>query len=187
MKLVKLTLVLIAYLHLVGCASGAKMENMVFAGEQKTYSTELKENLALGEVSGGKKTNPAWTSEIDNESFSGAVKESLISQGLYSDNGKYQLEVKMLKVDQPLFGLDLKVTTHVQYVLTRVESGNVVFDETVIAPHTASVGEAFVAVKRLRLANEGSAQKNIEQLLDKLSALRIDSAGVSLSMTSVSN
>ena len=156
------------------------MENMVFHGDKKEYSGEIQENMGLGEVSGGKKTNPAWTSEIDNEAFSGAVKESLKSQGLYSDNGKYRLVIKMLKVDQPLFGLNLKVTTHVQYILTNADNGTVIFNDTVIAPHTAGVGDAFVAVKRLRLANEGSAQKNIEGLLNKLSGLRIQPQEISL-------
>lgn len=180
MKLVKFTFVLVVCAYLLGCASGAKMENMVFHGDQKEYSGEIQENMGLGEVSGGKKTNPAWTSEIDNEAFSGAVKESLISQGLYSANGKYRLEVSMLKVDQPIFGLDLEVTTYVRYILTSVDSGAVVFDETVIAPYTAGVGDAFVGVKRLRLANEGSAQKNIEGMLKKLSELRIEPKEISL-------
>ncbi len=180
MKFIRVTFVLIICSYLWGCASGAKMENMVFHGEQKEYSGEMKENLGLGEVSGGEKTNPAWTSEIDNEAFSGAVKKSLKSQGLYSDNGKYQLEVKMLKVDQPLFGLNLEVTTHVRYILSNTDNGSVVFDDTVIAPHTAGVGDAFAAVKRLRLANEGSAQKNIEGLLNKLTELRIELQGISL-------
>ncbi len=180
MKLIKFTFVAVVCSYLWGCASGAKMENMVYHGDKKAYSSEIQENMALGNVSGGKKTNPAWTSEIDNVAFSGAVKESLKSQGLYSENGKYRLEVKMLKVDQPLFGLDLEVTTHVQYILTRVDTGAVVFDETVVAPHTAGISDAFAAVKRLRLANEGSAQKNIEGLLNKLSELHIEKQEISL-------
>lgn len=156
------------------------MENMVFQGNQKEYTAEIQSNLALGEVSGGKKTNPAWTSEIDNDAFSGAVRESLRSQGLYSDDGKFQLQVEMLKVDQPLFGINFEVTTHVRYILSNSDSNAVVFDETVVTPHTAGVGDAVIGVKRLRLANEGSARKNIEGLLSKLSELRIGPTQVSL-------
>lgn len=180
MKIIKLAFVVVICSYLWGCASGAKMENMVFDGDQKEYSGEIQGNTGLGDVSGGQKTNPAWTSEIDNESFSGAVKESLRLQGLYSDNGNYRLDVKMIEVDQPLFGLNLEVTTHVQYLLTDVANGTVVFDETVVAPFTAGVGDAFVAVQRLRLANEGSAQKNIEGLLEKLSELDIKPEDISL-------
>lgn len=180
MKLIKLSIVLIGCICLLGCASGAKLDNMVFRGQQNSYAAELQGNLGLGEVSGGKKTNPAWTSEIDSDSFSGAVKESLISQGLYSDTGKFQLKVQMIKVEQPLFGFSMKVTTHVRYILSDVNSGEVVFDETVVTPHTAGASEAFTGVKRLRLANEDSAQKNIGELLRRLSELRIGLTQISL-------
>lgn len=179
-KIIKVTFALVISAYLWGCASGAKVENMVFQGDQKNYSVEIQQNMELGEVSGGKKTNPAWTSEIDNEAFSGAVKESLKSQGLYSDTGKYRLEVEMLKVDQPLFGFNMKVTTHVRYILTNTNSQVVVFDDTIIAPHTTSAGEAFAGVKRLRLANEGSARKNIEGLLNRLTELQIEPTQISL-------
>lgn len=79
----------------------------------------------------------------------------------------------MVKVDQPMFGLDMAVTTHVKYTLVDSASGAKVLEETVVAPHTATFGDAAVGVKRLRLANEGSGKKNIDQFLDKLAALKI--------------
>lgn len=178
MKFIKLTIMVFACAYLWGCASGAKMENMVFHGDQNEYVDEIKQNMSLGEVSGGKKTNPAWTSEIDNESFSGAVKESLKSQGLYSDNGNYSLKVQMLEVDQPMFGMSFEVTTHVQYILTDVRNGKVVLDEVVVAPYTATMSDAFLGATRLRLANEGAAKKNIEGLPEKLSELDIKASQV---------
>ncbi|MDB4000851.1 hypothetical protein N9451_00125 [bacterium] len=181
MKIIKYGLLVIISTYLLGCASGAQMENMVFQGEQKPYSAELNNNVVVDEVTGGKKTNPAWTSEIDNESFFGAVVGSLKSQGLYSDTGKYRLIVKMLKVEQPLFGLNLEVTTHVRYIVMRKSNNEVVFDDTIITPHTAGFDDAFAAVKRLRLANEGSANKNIEGLLEKLSQLNISANQISTS------
>lgn len=180
MRILNLVSVLFICSYLFGCASGAKMEDMVFQGPQKNYSDALQKNMEVAKVSGGEKTNPAWTSEISNEAFSEAVKNSLVSQGLYSPAGKYQLEVQMIKVDQPMFGLDFEVTTNVRYTLTNTITSKVVLDETVIAPHTATMGDAFAAVKRLRLANEGSANKNIENFLSKLSQLEIDPKEISL-------
>ncbi|GAB2196973.1 hypothetical protein [Sessilibacter sp. MAH4] len=180
MKLVKLLGVAFLCTYLWGCASGAKMQNMVYQGDQKEYSEEIQNNLNLGEVAGGKKTNPAWTSQIGNESFAGAVKESLKLQGLYSETGKYRLEVQMLKVEQPFIGIDFKVTTHVQYKLINIATGDVVFDETIVAPYTAGFGDAVIAATRLRLANEGSGKENIAGLLSKLSELNIGSEEVSL-------
>ncbi|BES70125.1 hypothetical protein RE428_11430 [Marinobacter nanhaiticus D15-8W] len=181
MLTVRSTIILAALAYLSGCASGAKMENMVYDGPLKQYDTHLADNMGLTKVSGGEETNPAWTSEIDDDAFSGALKESLTAQGLLSDNGRYQLEVVMVEVDQPMFGLDMAVTTHIKYILSDRENGNaVVMDETIAAQYTATLGDAFAAVKRLRLANEGSGKANITALLDKLSALQIDPGEISL-------
>ncbi|TBW57619.1 hypothetical protein EZI54_06140 [Marinobacter halodurans] len=174
-------MVLAAVLYLSGCASGAKMGNMVYDGPTKTFDTALESNVEVANVSGGEETNPAWTSEISNDSFAGALQQSLRNQGLLSGAGRYQLEARLLEVDQPVFGLDFEVSTHVKYVLTdRENNGAVVLDETIVAPYTATVGDAFVAIKRLRLANEGSGKANIAALLDKLSELQIQPGEISL-------
>ena len=55
-----------------------------------------------------------------------------------------------------------------------------VLNETVVAPYTATIGDAFAAIKRLRLANEGSGKANIQGLLDKLAELQIQPGDVSL-------
>ncbi|PKM04987.1 MAG: hypothetical protein CVV16_02235 [Gammaproteobacteria bacterium HGW-Gammaproteobacteria-6] len=180
MKAVKFTMLITACLYLFGCASGANVQQMTYHGAQKTYAEPLQNNIAVTSTTGGSGTNPLWTSEISNEAYSDALKRSLQSQGLLSDNGQYQLSVKMLKVEQPLFGLDMRVTTHVQYTLTDKATNSIVLDETVIAPYTATIGDAFVAVTRLRMANEGSGKKNIEGLLAKLSALQINPGDISM-------
>ena len=180
MKFVKIGLLVAAIVYLSGCASGAKIENMVYQGEQKTYPEELHNNVGLSNISGGQETNPLWTSEISNEAFYGALTSSLLAQGLLSDDGRYKLVVKMLSVDQPILGLDLEVTTRVQYILTDSTNNAVVLDEVVIAPYIATFSDAAFAIERLRLANEGSGKKNIEGLLEKLSRLRIGKNEISL-------
>ena len=86
----------------------------------------------------------------------------------------------MVEIDQPSFGFDMTVTTHVRYVLTDTTINSVIYDEIIVAPHTATVGDAFAGVKRLRLANEGSGKKNIEGLLEKLSKLKINKNEISV-------
>lgn len=177
----RILVVLAALFYLSGCASGAKMGNMVYDGPMKEFNTALESNVNVSSITGGKETNPAWTSEIDNDAFAGALKQSLRRQGLLSGKGRYQLEALLLEVDQPIFGLDFEVTTHVKYLLTDRENGDaVVLNETIVAPHTATVGDAFVAIKRLRLANEGSGKANIAALLDELSELQIEPGEISL-------
>ncbi len=180
MKTAKIAIAMISCMVLFGCASGAKMGNMVYQGEQKIYPEELKSSIDVSSVSGGKETNPAWSSNISNEAFIGAVKNSLISQGLYSDDGKYKLEVNITGIDKPFIGLDMTVKTFVRYTLTDSKSQLVVFDETIIAEHTATMGDSLIGIKRLRLANEGSGRRNIEIFLGKLSGLNIKTNEISL-------
>ncbi len=173
MKAIKLIVVVTLLTGLLGCASGARMEGMSFYGEPKNYPAALRRNITVTNVSGGEETNPAWTSEIGNEQFMAALIESLRAQTLYSGRGIFNLEVQMIEVEQPMFGLDITVTTKIRYTMKNSTSESTVFDETITASYTATVKDAFAAVKRLRLANEGSAKKNIEALLDKLSRLNI--------------
>ncbi len=182
MKIVKLSTVLLACVLLFGCASGAKIENMtVKPGElSSNYDRALSDGVKIGDVTGGKKTNPAWTSEISSEAFSEALKESLVSENIYLSNGRYSLSAELLKVKQPVLGINMKVTTHIKYVLIDTQNeDSILLDETLVVPYTATIGDAFVGVQRLRLANEGSAKANIKEFLAKLAELKITEVSVS--------
>ena len=66
-----------------------------------------------------------WQAILQNNQIS--------KKGLLSGSGRYQLEALLLEVDQPMFGLDFEVTTHVKYILTdRKNHGAVVLNETII-------------------------------------------------------
>jgi hypothetical protein len=178
----KLLLLTLFATFLVGCASGAKFENMAYTDSSGlTYDKNIKKSVGLSAVNGGSETNPLWTSEISSDAYREAVKLSLSTAGLFSENGRYQLTVTLLNVDQPMFGLDLKVTTIVSYVLTDTKTNKVLLNDTVTAIHTATFGDAAIAIKRLRLANEGSGRANIKVLLEKLSILNVSPNEVSLS------
>ena len=107
MKLLKIFATAIFISIITGCASGAKVENMISTkSADERYDDGLKEQVLVQDVSGGKKTNPAWTSEISNESFKNALTESLKERDLYSENGRYVLSVVLVEVAQPLFGFN---------------------------------------------------------------------------------
>lgn len=180
MNIIRLILVIGLSGFLFGCASGAKVENMTYTGTQHQFDRALESNVGVQDVSGGTDTNPLWTSEISNDAFRQAVKNSLSSQGLLSEQGNYDLAIQLIEVNQPIMGFDLTVTTHIRYVLRDKTTDKVVLDEMIITPHTATMGDAFAAVKRLRLANEGSARKNIESLIEKLVQLKIEPSTVSM-------
>lgn len=169
---------------LTGCASSAQVPNMTVADAQakaNTYDAQLQSNVQLSEVAGGQKTNPLWTSEVDGPDFRAALQQSLKNADLLGgDSAAYALRADLQSLDQPLFGLDFEVTSQVEYTLVEVATNKVILREVVRAPFTAGVGDAFYGVKRLRLANEGSARANIEAFLKRLSALKLDAKQITI-------
>lgn len=170
---------------LTGCASSAKVENMMINDQQahaQQYDAGLRNNLRVSEVEGGEKTNPLWTSEIDGADFRTALEKSLGNAGLLSqgDKAAYSLRAKLVSIEQPVFGFSFTVTSTVEYSLVENAGGRVVWQEAVKEPFTAGVGDAFYGVTRLRLANEGSARANINTLLQRLGGLKLAAGQVSL-------
>lgn len=180
MKFGKHTLAIVTCFYLAGCASGAQVENMLYQGEAQEYAAEIKNNVTLSSVTGGKESNPAWTYEITDGVFSSSIIQSLLNEGLYSIDGKYSLSVEMLETNKPSYSFDMTVATVVNYTLKEKSSGKVVLSKQVKAPYTATVADAFSGVERLKLANEGSGKKNIEQLMTLLSELNIDTDKVAM-------
>lgn len=120
-------------------------------------------------VSGGSETNPLWTAQVSNEDLKTALEASLAAAGFMgSDGPNMVVTANMIELQQPMMGLDLSVTSRVQYSVT--SNGRVVFNDTVAATGTAGMSEAFAAVERLRIANEKSVQENIRQFLQRFRA-----------------
>ena len=68
----------------------------------------------------------------------------------------------------------------VRYTLANASGSDAVLNDVIITPYKFGMSDAIVVSKRLRLANEGSATKNIEGLLNKLSELEVAVEEVSL-------
>lgn len=166
----KRIIMIAAALALSACASASKPGAMVAPVSEKTIIAEdsgLREAITVVTVTGGKETNPLWTSEVSNEDFAEALRQSLAGHAMLAAvEGKYRLEAEMQKLKQPFAGFNMTVTSTVRYKLTDVASGAVVLDEVVEVPYTAEMGDAFVGVKRLQLANEGSIKGNIAKLIE---------------------
>ncbi|MCE5972350.1 hypothetical protein LZA78_02440 [Sinirhodobacter sp. WL0062] len=159
---------LVLGIALAGCAEPANQAAMV-PGQiaLAPSSSPYKQNISSVSGFGGEETNPLWTSEISKEEFQKALEASIKRAGLYSDRGRYSLRADILSVEQPLVGLDLKVTMTVRYNLTDA-NGRIRFDETITSEYTATFSEAFVAIERLKKANEGVARENISKFLKRV-------------------
>lgn len=159
---------------LTACASPARIDQMTVQGTpaQRIAQSSFTKNVAVKDVSGGKETNPMWVSNVGNSEFEQALEGSLANAGMLSGGkqlGKYLLVAHMEKVDQPLMGFNLTVTATVNYVLTERATGKEVMNKRIALPFTAGMGDAFSAVERLRLANEGAVRTNITMLIEELS------------------
>ena len=155
-----------------GCATPASSVNMVARVSDSPAPREasLKDGITVRNVTGGSDTNPMWMSKVSNDDFKKALEDSLKSARLHEGGvpARYQLDATLLKLDQPVFGLDLTVTCTTQYDLLEAGSGKRVYTRTVTTPFTARVSDAFIAVERLRIANEGAVRENIQQLLREI-------------------
>ncbi len=171
------SLTFLAVTILVGCAQPAKMEKMVVGTEDlKDYQTNTALSNAIGieDVSGGQDTNPLWMSDVASKDFELALTESLKGVGLFSaENSRYALNAKLLSVKKPFMGFNMTVHSRVHYKLTDLKTKAALFDEDIEASYTATVGDAFMGVERLRLANEGSIKENIRRFLVVLSELKL--------------
>lgn len=130
-----------------------------------------------GDASGGKETSSMGASQISDEAFAQALRDSIEKSGLFAkvspSGARYKLTGFIGKVDQPLIGLSLTVKMEVNYSLVDTQSGTTVWAKDIASEYTAMTGEAFAAVKRLRLANEGAARENIQQAIAAMAALKL--------------
>ncbi len=172
MRLVCAVAALAAVLELSGCATPATSQAMtVKPGTTAAVNPKFKGALKVGEVTGGKDTNPLWTSQVDNAGFKKALQDSLAISGyLAPDAGaaRYEVSANLVSFEQPLFGLTLDVASSTSYRLL----GNGI-DRTfpVTATGTASTSDAWVAIERLRIANERSILENIKAFINELARL----------------
>jgi len=168
----KYIVIALTALSLAACASASNPGAMVPDVSDATLidrSSGLYEQVSVGEVEGGRETNPLWTSQVASDDFAEALRQSFAAHAmLATETGDYRLDATLVELNQPLAGFDMTVNSTVEYTLTNVDTGEVVYTSIVAEAYTASMGDAFVGAERLRLANEGSIKTNIERMLREI-------------------
>jgi hypothetical protein len=180
-RLAKRCLSLGLLLTLAACASGATPGAMTVPLSEQTMIAErsaLRQAIRVDAVGGGQETNPLWTSQVSSADFATALRQSLSTHAMLSmDGGVFRLDAQLVALDQPLMGLDLEVSSRVRYRLSRADGGAPIVEREIVVRHSQPFSSAFVAVERLRLANEGAIRANIRQfLIDLVAAERADPA-----------
>lgn len=157
---------------LFGCATPANKQAMSISASDMTgtKSAALKNAVVVRNTSGGKSTNPLWTSQVDNEGFKGALEQSLAIVGYKAADpttARYVVDVELKKIDQPIFGGAFTVPSNVVYT---VSDGSTIKTFPINAAGTAKFSDHWVGVERLRLATEKSVKENIREFINQISS-----------------
>jgi hypothetical protein len=166
--------VIVATSVLSGCATASKSDSMVASPVAVTHTSSSDVSVV---VSGGKETSKMGASQVSDDAFAQALRDSITKAGLFksiaASGGRYKLSAFIGKVDQPMMGFSMTVKMEVSYSLVDTQSGKTVWAKNIASEHTAKPSEAFAGVKRLRLANEGAAKDNIQQALSEISTIQL--------------
>lgn len=161
---------------LAGCAaSPTKYEGMI----PTTFETAGKHSKTVSvSVQGGRESKLSAPNQISDEAFAQALVDSITKSQIFSRvaQGKeadYLLTVSIFDMKQPSIGLSFTVKMEVGWTLQRADNGTVVWQESIKSEHTATFGDAVVALTRRRLATEGAARDNIAKGLAKISQLKL--------------
>lgn len=158
-----------AVFALVGCATPSSHQAMmVDVNDVAVRSSEnLKGQVFVRSVTGGKETNPLWVSQVDSQSFKAALEQSLSTLGYKSDSSeaKYKIDANLQDLHQPAFGLTFNVQSTVAYTVeTDAENNNV----PITATGTATPSDALLGFERMKIANERSIKENIKAFITRL-------------------
>jgi hypothetical protein len=156
-----------------GCATPAQRLAMtVPSGTTSALSVQspFHQSVSIGTISGGEETNPLWISEVGQPEFTDALRSSLANNALLADGTapRFLLHANLASVDQPVFGLDMSVTSSIAYQLLDAKNKVPWYDELITATFTATFTDSPLGFERLRLANEGSIRKNIRTFMEDL-------------------
>ncbi|MGB0928449.1 MAG: hypothetical protein ACPGVA_14635 [Pikeienuella sp.] len=135
-------------------------------------NSPLLEGVCVSGVTGGQATNPLWVSKVDDNAFAGALRASLLANGLSAPENDcaFALTAELASMKQPLIGISMTVTANVNYAVQRAGAAQPDFTTNVTLPFTAKFSDAAIGAIRLRVANEGAIRVNIESMLRELAA-----------------
>lgn len=171
---------------LAGCSTGAKPGGMAPSGPLVAAEVGTIDAARAAEVptltlrtTGGRATNRLHTSQISDAAFREALMAELLRSGAFrpvlDQVADYHLHVHLAEVQQPFWGwLDMEVRIDAEWSLYEVETGRLVWERLVRSAHTATGEDSGFGIKRLRLANEGSARENIAEGVWALERLSLD-------------
>lgn len=162
-------------LALTGCSAPASREAMT--PQTVAVNKHFLNSLSV-QTSGGASTGAMDSSNISDAELKAAIEDAVVQSKLFKSivqgvGGDYELSVRVTTLSKPIFGGAFTVDLETAWSLTKMVDRSVVFRQAVKSSGTATMGDAFVAVTRLRLAVEAAARDNISQGLKALGELNL--------------
>lgn len=160
---------------LSGCSSPANREAMtpqnLVVSKQYPYSVRVK-------TSGGMETGAMDSSNISDADLKLAIEDAISQSKLFKSivqgsDGNYELSVRVVSLSKPVFGTTFTVDMEGAWSMIKVSDKSVVLRKSIKSSGTATMGDAFAAVTRLRLAVESAAKDNIAQGLKAIGELNL--------------
>lgn len=157
-----------------GCASAARAEEMV---PTEFEVTDRHDKSVVVSADGGKSTSGWGQSEIGSEEFARAVVTALersmvFKSAVQGQEADYRLQVVLGEVGATKSDPEFTAQVTATWTLTD-RAGTKLFDETIAAEGSATIGDAFVGIKRLQIMKERAARANIRLGIERLSRLRL--------------
>lgn len=160
---------------LTGCASPADRAAMtpqnLNIAKHHPYSLQVQ-------TGGGSETGAMDSSNISDADLKAAIEDAVKQSKLFKtivqgSGGDYELSVSVTSLSKPIFGASFTVDMETAWTLSKLSDRSVVLRKSVHSSGTATMGEAFAGVTRLRMAVEKAASANIRQGLQAIAALNL--------------
>jgi hypothetical protein len=173
---VSMVLLIILASGLSGCATPASKDAIIV---HSVPGIQHHQKTVAIRTQGGSETSPMDLPSISNSDFAKAIEESIIANGLFTkvihDNvSDYLLNVNIINMSKPIFGASFTVSMEAAWSLSDPITKKAIMRKSIKSSHTATMGQAFAAVERFRLAVEGAARENIRLGLIEISRLQLE-------------
>lgn len=177
--MIKKFLIIFCCLILCGCATNAKVDNMIYYPEaslKAPANTDLLNNIAVAQVTGGKNTSALWIPQVNNAGLKAALEKSLQKANLSSatpNQAKYSLTTSLDKLDVPVGNdVNMQVTAIIHYQLTNISTSKIIYDKIISSNFSPMFDLNLSNLSRQQMGVEGAVRTNIGQLIAELYILK---------------
>lgn len=160
---------------LTGCASPAKREAMIPQGAAASKSHPYS---VIVQTSGGSETGVLDSSNISDADLKAAIEDAITQKKVFTkivqgNGADYELSVRVINLSKPVFGATFTVDMETAWTLTKIADNSIMMRKAIKSTGKATMGDAFVAIVRIRVAVENAARDNIDQGLKAITELNL--------------